>query len=394
MRYLLWRSILSDPLRQQRWRRWRAGRGFYALCAAIALNSAAIELGLPFLPSYFSKMGVTSEAALLRWSGASVTVTFLAAMLAAPLWGYLGDRFGHRKMVIRAHLGLFVALVMLAAAQTPQQALLARALQGTLAGVIPSALALVSCGRNCARRMAWVQTWSTAGLALGPMLGGFLLEPLGVSGLYLAGAAMSLGCVALVAGLVGDTGCARPEKKKGGQPTRVLAPFLLAAWLFTWRSMEDIILPVYLQIHGGEDWHYWLGLCLTVCRLSAMVCGPFWGSVSQSYGATSTLRFTLAGTALFTLAQVMFPTLWLLVAVRCFLGVFRGGVVPALYLWSAETSGGQRGAALARTSAGLRLGRALGGACAGVLAGAMGLGPVIVTMGLAALGAAHWLRRR
>ena len=63
------------------------------------------------------------------WAGAAVAAPALPLALVTPLWGRLGDRIGHRWMVVRALLGLAAAMGIMAIADTPVVFLLAPLLQ-------------------------------------------------------------------------------------------------------------------------------------------------------------------------------------------------------------------------------------------------------------------------
>ncbi|MEW6282728.1 MAG: MFS transporter, partial [Candidatus Eremiobacterota bacterium] len=207
-----------------RLRKLRAGRSFYALCAALVLSIAGLEMGLPFLPAYFEELGVRGESNLLWWSGLAQAVTFLASLACTPLWGRLGDRIGRKRMLVRAHLGLAAALALLSLARTPLEATLARIAHGALSGLAPAALALVAEGRRSKQRMAWVQSSLAAGAMLGPLAGALLLPHIGAARLYLIGAVLAALCASLVGWAAREA--PRPVSGRSG-PTRAmaLAPF-------------------------------------------------------------------------------------------------------------------------------------------------------------------------
>ena len=75
----------------------------------------AISQILPFLPLYISQLGVTSHEALSMWSGLTFSVTFLISAIVSPMWGSLADRKGRKLMLLRASLGMAIAILLLAA---------------------------------------------------------------------------------------------------------------------------------------------------------------------------------------------------------------------------------------------------------------------------------------
>ena len=107
----------------------------------------------------------------------------LAATIAAPMYGRLGDRFGRRRMLLAA-LAIFTAASALCAlAQTMPQLIGARALQGLGGGgLMTLAQALISESvppRDRGRYQGYFATLFAVASAVGPVLGGYLTEHLG-----------------------------------------------------------------------------------------------------------------------------------------------------------------------------------------------------------------------
>lgn len=70
----------------------------------------AMTLLLPFLPLYVEELGVGDKAGIVQWSGIAYGATFFAAAFVAPIWGRLGDIYGRKLMLVRASLGMTVAI--------------------------------------------------------------------------------------------------------------------------------------------------------------------------------------------------------------------------------------------------------------------------------------------
>lgn len=373
---------MSRSVRRRLW----AVKAFYGLCLAQLFSVAGLEMGIVFLPAYFADLGVEGETALLKWTALANLVTFFTSMLCTPLWGRLGDRIGHKTMLVRAHVGMSLALVFMAFARTPVEAVLARIVHGALAGLTPAAMALVSEGRRSAQRVAWVQTSVSAGAMIGPLLGSFLLQPVGPSGLYLTGAVVAALCAGMVSWLARDTPRSVRNRTRARMEVDWRGPASLAAWILLWRSLEDTVLPVYLQSKGGAHWALWVGVAITGSRAAAMLTGPWWGFLAQRFGSARVLAISLAGSGLLTLGQLLAGTLATLALVRFMLGGLRGGILPCLYSASAEFSRPEhRGQAIAWTASGVRLGKTLGNLAAPALVVGLGFTGLFAGMGLGLL---------
>src|SRR3954471_20192191 len=104
----------------------------------------AMTLLLPFLPLYVEDLGVSDHAAIVQWSGAAYGATFLSAALVAPLWGRLADRYGRKLMLIRASLGMAVAMALIGIAGNVWQLVGLRLLAGLLGGYASGSMVLVA----------------------------------------------------------------------------------------------------------------------------------------------------------------------------------------------------------------------------------------------------------
>src|SRR3954447_7695791 len=97
------------------------------------------------LPTIAGDLGRLSDVSWL------VTAYVVAATAATPLWGKLGDRHGHKRM-LQTSLALFVATSALCgAAQDMTQLIVVRALQGLGAGGLMT-LAMAAVGDLVAPR--------------------------------------------------------------------------------------------------------------------------------------------------------------------------------------------------------------------------------------------------
>ena len=104
----------------------------------------AMTLLLPFLPLYVEQLGVTDDAAIVQWSGVAYGATFLTAAMFAPLWGRLGDQYGRKLMLIRASLGMAVAMSLIGLSQNVYQLVGLRLLAGLLGGYSSGSTVLVA----------------------------------------------------------------------------------------------------------------------------------------------------------------------------------------------------------------------------------------------------------
>ncbi|MCI0450167.1 MAG: MFS transporter [Chlorobi bacterium] len=155
---------------------WR--KNLYIIWFAQLIAMIGMSMVIPFLPLFVKELGVTETAEVKRWSGLVVSGVFITAFIAIPFWGWLGDRVGKKKMVLRAILGLAVSQFLIGLSQDVVQLFIFRMLQGALSGFIAAALALVSSNtpkEKSGFAIGFLASSTAAGNLLGPFIGGMLV---------------------------------------------------------------------------------------------------------------------------------------------------------------------------------------------------------------------------
>ncbi|HKE41982.1 MAG TPA: MFS transporter [Casimicrobiaceae bacterium] len=149
-------------------------RVFPGVMVAMFLAAADQTILASALPTIASSLGGLSD---LSW----VVVSYLiAATVAAPLYGHLGDRFGRRRMLLGALVVFTAASAACALAQTLLGLVLARALQGLGGGgLMTLAQALIGehvSPRERGRFSGYFATVFALASTSGPVLGAYLTE--------------------------------------------------------------------------------------------------------------------------------------------------------------------------------------------------------------------------
>ena len=149
-------------------------RVFPGVMVAMFLAAADQTILASALPTIASSLGGLSD---LSW----VVVAYLiAATVAAPLYGHLGDRFGRRRMLLGALAVFTAASAACALAQTLLALVLARTLQGLGGGgLMTLAQALIGehvSPRERGRFSGYFATVFALASTSGPVLGAYLTE--------------------------------------------------------------------------------------------------------------------------------------------------------------------------------------------------------------------------
>jgi MFS family permease len=166
-----------------------------ALCAGALIVGIELFITAVALPRIVPDLADWRQLREASWIVNAYLVAYVAAM---PLAGRLADRLGLPRLLMAA-LALFaVGSVLAGAAQTLEQLILARVVQGAGAGaVLPLVTAGASHlygGRGRARALGLIGGATFLGMALGPFLGALVLQWLDL-GAALRGVGISRGAL-------------------------------------------------------------------------------------------------------------------------------------------------------------------------------------------------------
>jgi len=188
-----------------------SGATFLAVLDTTVVNIAFSDLRVDFPDASLSQ---------LTWVVTSYTVMF-AALLAVA--GRVADVVGRKKLFLWSTLLFTLASVLSGFAVGVPMLVGARALQGVAAaGMIPSALGLVLQHTPPARRQVAVGVWGAVGsmaAAVGPSLGGLLVDVWGWRSVFLINLPIGLAIVAISARLADDA----PSGRRYPDPVGTLA---------------------------------------------------------------------------------------------------------------------------------------------------------------------------
>jgi MFS family permease len=309
------------------------------------VNTAGLMALVPVMPVHMAALGVEPSAVGL-WAGAAIAAPALPLAATTPLWGRLGDKVGQKWMVVRALVGLSLAMALMAAAAGPLMLLVARLLQGSLGGVVEAAAAFVgsrpdSTGKGSAMGRSYSAT--AAGALAGPLVGGVLtstghlrpfLTSIGIAALILAG----LAATALTATPVRTASEAHRGRSRGSLKavcTRVGWRPLTAGFL-AFLGVYGL-LPVYAPFVGTfvASAHVgpWVGALHAVMWTGTFFGAIWWGKFNdQRATPVSTMALAAGLTALTVTVQAW--TFWMpaLVVLRLIQGFCFGALAQSLLL--------------------------------------------------------------
>jgi MFS family permease len=301
-----------------------------------------MTLLLPFLPLYVEQLGVTDHAAIVQWSGVAFGATFFSAALTAPLWGRLADRYGRKLMLIRASLGMSIAMSLIGMADNVWQLVGLRLLAGLLGGYASGSMVLVAT-QTPKHRTGWalgvLSSGIMAGNLAGPLVGGALPPLIGIRATFWASGALIFVAFLVTAFLIKEERRVRPkaaDKPKVGWsavPDKgpLMAMLITGALLMLANMSIEPIITVYVaQFAEPANVTMVSGLVMSAAALGSILSASRLGRLADRVGHWNVIIGCLAVSALLLIPQAFVTQSWQLVALRFLMGLALGGLLPCI----------------------------------------------------------------
>lgn len=303
----------------------------------------AMTLLLPVLPLYVEQLGVKEHAAIVQWSGAAYGATFLTAALVAPLWGRLADLYGRKLMLIRASLGMAVAMALIGVAQDVYQLVGLRLLAGFLGGYASGSMLLVATQTPKARSGWALGTMSSAIMAgnlVGPLVGGALPPLIGIRATFFAAGAVIFVAFLATALLIREA--PRPRDAKGKPvgagwasiPDKgpVTSMFVTGMLLMLANMSIEPIITVYVAtlVRDAAQVTLVAGVVMSAAALGSILSAARLGKLADRIGHWNVIVACLAVSAVLLVPQAFVTAGWQLVALRFLMGLSLGGLLPCI----------------------------------------------------------------
>ncbi|MGY0068154.1 MFS transporter [Streptomyces sp. QTS137] len=193
----------------------------------------------------------------------AITATLLAAAVATPVMGRLGDMYGKRRMLLISMSMLIVGSVVAGLSDSLIPMIVGRALQGLASGVIPLGISILR-DELPAERLGSATAMISASLGVGGALGlpaaALIADNFDWHALFWISAALGVVALALVAALV-------PESK-----VRTGGRFDLPGAI----GMAAGLMCLLLAISKGADWGWGSGTTLGLFAAAVVVLAS-WG---------------------------------------------------------------------------------------------------------------------
>lgn len=307
-------------------------------------TSTGLSQLTPILPLYIDQLGVHELADIEWWSGITYGVTFICMALFSPIWGQAADKYGRKPMLLRASLGMAIIITSMGFAQNVYQLAGLRLLQGTISGFYSASITLVATQAPGAR-LGWalgtLSTASVAGMLVGPLIGGYLAEVLGLRSVFSAIGFLLL--VAFAASLLFVKEDFTPVTSKKApcfnevwcqlpNPRVIVALFVTTLVLQLALMSIQPIITVYISELIEDTDHIALvsGMVFAATGLSSVLAAPALGRIADKIGPQKVMLAALMAAGLLFIPQAFVDSPWELMALRFLLGIATAGLLPSI----------------------------------------------------------------
>ena len=241
------------------------GLGVLAAACVSALvvnaNTSAVTILLPAISE-----DTGAPVAQLQWA---VTGYMLVGAAVIVTSGALGDVLGRRRIFI-AGLVLFVAsCVLIALSSTGWGVIAGRMIQGAAGStILACGMSLLSVAASGAAQMRAITIWgaaSAAGAALGPLVGGLLVDLTGWQGLFWIDAGIAAACIPLTLLTVAES--RDPNRSRS---IDFAGTVLIAA----------VLVPLVLALSEGGKWG-WVSLATIGCLVASILAAVAFVAVER-----------------------------------------------------------------------------------------------------------------
>ncbi|ETK39763.1 MAG: MFS transporter [Pseudomonadales bacterium RIFCSPLOWO2_12_60_38] len=322
-------------------------RVLIALLFTIQLVSmGAMEMSGPFWPVHLRQL--TDSDTLFSFASVAVYVgPMLGILLTSAFWGRIGDRYGHKLMMIRALAGLTLTQLGLALFSDLWTILVLRFLQGACAGYIAPAQAYgvsIEVPSRRARLFALLQISTNVGSLLGAVVGGLILDHATFFWINLSAAALCAVCTVIAALTLPNV----PPVKKTTAPSTggtwqasALLPLLtVMGILLLARMLPQTSFALYVSTTFAVS-NALVGLCYGLLALGFILSATAWARQFEGRSQADSLRrltWVVAGCIALTALAGLTRNPLVFVLAYFVWGVLLGATTPVLMALVSRTA--------------------------------------------------------
>ncbi len=317
----------------------------FILIVNIFLLSSSNTFVLPFLPFYLKDELDTSPEMLPFFTAVCYSVTYIIAIIIAPLWGHFADKFGRKKMLGIVLLILALSYLLGFLATSAVSFCMARALQGLSCGITPVIISMVSSMNDDHKKIGmyigYIQSANLFGTIIGSGAGGFMTAMYGVKNSYFI--IMIVVAVLLVVNLlfIRDDRSKELTYEDGDKVVSLkevaLSPIVqsLCACVLVSSSVIMMIVPILamhvMNIAPDIATMGISGIIFSLSGIAGVTASPLWSKIGNARGFLFVLSVSSFLSAVFYFIQAHVVNLYVFSLIQFLFGICICAPVIAAY---------------------------------------------------------------
>jgi MFS family permease len=346
----------------------RPAQGWRSLLLVYGIVSTIEALGVAqvfaFLPMRLREVGLPEDQ-IPTFTGLFTSLIFVFGIVLVPFWGVWADKYSRRAVIVRSAVVEAVVFAGVARAEEPWQlavSLLLVGLQLGNTGVMLAALRDVTPRHRVGTVTALFGASNPLGFAIGPVLGAFIVDGLGLplEAVFWLSAALSLGAVVLL--LVGSRDirpAVIPEGSALSLARRAIAGVMTDAAVrrifaifgisILANQMSRPYLPLMVEdVNGGQaNLASAIGLVVGTAALLGALISPLAGPLGDRVGFRRVLAGTLLGAGTTLLVMPLAPSIATLAGIAVVYAAFQASTMAMVFsLVAVEVAPERRSATL------------------------------------------------
>jgi MFS transporter, DHA1 family, staphyloferrin B biosynthesis exporter len=335
-------------------------RLIHVLFAIQLVSMGALEMSGPFWPLHLKAL--STSAFEFGFAGVAVYVgPMLGIMLTSAFWGRIGDRTGHKLMMIRALIGLSVTQFALAWAHDVWTILALRCMQGACAGFIAPAQTYgvgIVAPSSRARLFAYLQVSTNLGSLAGAVGGGAILDRASFAWINVVAGMLCMACAVAVMlmlpdvrpckrgpaaalGSLGASGSHGDDATWSWRSSPIPGLLGVVGILLVSRTLTQTPFSLYVKsMFGVENWV--VGLCYGMLSLGFVVSASLWARYFERHRLVRSLHrmtFVALACAVLALAAALTRQIGVFVAIHFAWGLLLGATTPVLMSLISKSAG-------------------------------------------------------
>ncbi|WP_172638049.1 MFS transporter [Lactiplantibacillus plantarum] len=300
---------------------------------------------MPFLSLFVSQLGDFTKAQITFYSGLAFAADYAISAISAPLWGIIADKKGRKIMLLRASLGMAVAMGLMGFVTNVWQLVALRALQGVFAGFISNAQALVASQtprKYSGRALSTLITGAVSGQLFGPVIGGLLAQLFSIRNTFFITAGLLMVAFLLSLFFVQEHFKPVAHHREPGDSRNPLAAFqnprLIIVMLCSTAIVQfgnASIAPI-ISLYVRELMHYRgpitvvAGIIATLPGISNIFSAPRLGRYGDQHGSGKVLLFGYIFAVIMYFPQGIVTSVVALGILRFAIGISDGALYPEI----------------------------------------------------------------